>query len=263
MNDTQEIKDKLKLKKELVIATIIDPVTKRKLKFNIINEHTLWRAKSIYTKELITIKWIRSFQKNKIFFDIGANIGLYSIFAAINNSSKVFSFEPESNNFQILMHNLIINNLTKYITPYQIGLSDKTEFTKLNLNKFEAGLSHHTVGDEALSHSNLNPIKSRFTQGIFSTTLDELCFKWKIEFPSYIKIDVDGIEHKIISESKKVLSSSILKSVLIEINQNRIEDKKIINTMKDFKFNFDKDQVNESTRKTGPHEGYAEYLFYK
>jgi hypothetical protein len=90
-----------------------------------------------------------------------------------------------------------------------------------------------------------------------------LCFKWKIGFPSYIKIDVDGIEHKIISESKKVLSSSILKSVLIEINQNRIEDKKIINTMKDFKFNFDKDQVNESTRKTGPHEGYAEYLFYK
>ena len=95
MNDTQEIEDKLKLKKELVIATIIDPVTKRKLKFNIINEHTLWRAKSIYTKELITVKWIRSFEKNKIFFDIGANIGLYSIFAAINNSSKVFSFEPE------------------------------------------------------------------------------------------------------------------------------------------------------------------------
>ena len=55
----------------------------------------------------------------------------------------------------------------------------------------------------------------------------------------------------------------LIKSVLIEINQNRIEDKKIINTMKDFKFNFDKDQVNESTRKTGPHEGYAEYLFYK
>ena len=62
MNDTKEIEDKLKLKKELVIATIIDPVTKRKLKFNIINEHTLWRAKSIYTKEqtrfLFILSWI-------------------------------------------------------------------------------------------------------------------------------------------------------------------------------------------------------------
>ena len=81
--------------------------------------------------------------------------------------------------------------------------------------------------------------------------------------PTYIKIDVDGIESKIISKSKKVLSSSVLKSVLIEINENRIEDKKIIKIMKEFKFKYDLNQVEDSKRKSGPHKGYAEYLFYR
>jgi len=54
-----------------------------------------------------------------------------------------------------------------------------------------------------------------------------------------------------------------LKSVLIEINENRLEDKKIIETMKNFKFKYDLNQVENAKRKTGPHQGYAEYLFYK
>ena len=161
------------------------------------------------------------------------------------------------------MQNIITNNLGEKITPFQIGLSDKTELTNLNMNFFSPGLSHHTVGDEALDHTTLKPIKSKFRQGIFSTTLDEICFNWDLPIPSYIKIDVDGIEQKIISKSTKVLSSPLVKSVLIEINENRAEDKTIIQNMTDLEFKFDKDQVNEAKRKTGAHKGYAEYLFYR
>ena len=57
--------------------------------------------------------------------------------------------------------------------------------------------------------------------------------------------------------------STTLKSVLIEINENRIEDKKIIKIMKEFKFKYDLNQVEGSKRKSGPHKGYAEYLFYR
>ena len=263
MNSFKEIEEKIKLKNQTIIASIIDPLTKKTIKFNIINEHTLWRAQTFYTKEPITIKWIRSFQKNEIFFDIGANIGVYSIFAGLINSSKVFSFEPESNNYQVLMQNIITNELHDVITPFQIGISDKTELTNLNLNSFSAGLSHHTVGKNALNHTDLKPIKSKYKQGLFSSTLDDLCLKWGLPIPSHIKIDVDGIENKIISKSEKILSSSFLKSVLIEINENRLEDKKIIETMKNFKFKYDLNQVENAKRKTGPHQGYAEYLFYK
>ncbi len=263
MGNIKDIEEKIKSKNQIITASISDPLTKKTIKFNIVNKDTLWRAQTFYTKEPITIKWIRSFEKNKVFFDIGANIGIYSIFSAIINSSHVYSFEPESNNYLVLMQNIISNNLNDYILPYQIGVSDKTEITKLNLNNFSAGSSHHTVGETALSHSDLTEINSKYKQGLFSSTLDDLCFKWGLPLPTYIKIDVDGIENKIISKSKKVLSSSVLKSVLIEINENRIEDKNIIKIMKEFKFKYDLKQVEDSKRKSGPHKGYAEYLFYR
>lgn len=258
-----KLKKKIEEKNQSIIATIKDPITKDSIKFNIVNETTLFRAKTLYTKEPVTIDWIRGFEKDSIFFDIGANVGVYTLFSALISSSKVYSFEPEANNFQLLMQNIITNNLQDLITPFQLGLSDKTELTNLNMNFFSAGMSHHTVGQTALDHSNLQPINSKIRQGIFSTTLDEICFKWGLPIPTYIKIDVDGIEHKIISKSTQVLSSSIVKSLLIEINENREEDKEIIKIITDLNFKYDKSQVNKAKRKTGAHKGYAEYLFYK
>ena len=67
MNKQEDIEAKIKQKNQAIIASIIDPATKDIIKFNIINEHTLWRAKTMFSKEPITIKWIRSFKKNSIF----------------------------------------------------------------------------------------------------------------------------------------------------------------------------------------------------
>ena len=85
----------------------------------------------------------------------------------------------------------------------------------------------------------------------------------KEPIPSYLKIDVDGIESKIIAEAKKTLSDPTLESVLIEINENREEDIFIINSLKKIGFSYNKNQVEDAKRKSGPHKGYAEYLFYK
>ena len=263
MHSKEEVLDKLKIKNEKLTANITDPETGQIFKYNIVNETTLWRAQTLFVKEPITIEWIRGFKKNKIFFDVGANVGMYSIFAALNSKVVVYAFEPESNNFQTLMNNIDQNNLSDFITPYPIGLSDITELSKLQISKFEAGSSHHTVGENLLDHKNLEAISNNFSQGIFSTTIDDLCFRWKLPIPSYLKIDVDGIESKIIEESKKTLSSSDLESVLIEINENREQDTVIINTLNKLGFSYDKDQVNKARRESGPHKGYAEYLFIK
>ena len=72
---------------------------------------------------------------------------------------------------------------------------------------------------ESLDH-NLKIKKTKFKQGIFSTTLDDLISRWKLPIPNYLKIDVDGIEFKIIEKSKKLLKNNNLHSVLIEINPN-------------------------------------------
>ena len=93
--------------------------------------------------------------------------------------------------------------------------------------------------------------------------LDELIKNWRFPMPSYLKIDVDGIENIIIKNSTFLLKNAELESVLIEINRNRDEDTEIISILESMGFKYDKDQVEDATRKSGSHKGYAEFLFYK
>ncbi len=259
----ENYKKKIKEKETLILFKVKDKYTKKNINFSIKNNSTHFRAHTLFTKEPVTIDWIRGFEDNSVFYDIGANIGVYSLYAAIVKKISVYAFEPESNNFQNLMENIILNRLTDKVMPYPIGLSDKTELTKLNLSQFTVGGSHHTVGLNAVDHTTLKPIETHFRQGIFSTTLDDLVFKWKFKMPNYIKIDVDGIEHKIITGSNKILNDKLLKSVLIEINESRQEDRYIIKTMTKNGFKFDEAQINKTRRKDGPHKDYVEYLFYR
>lgn len=72
----------------------------------------LGRGTSFYTKEPETVNWIKKFDKESVFFDIGANVGIYSLFAAKLNH-KTVSFEPESHNFAALNININDNNFEK------------------------------------------------------------------------------------------------------------------------------------------------------
>ena len=219
-----EFKKKLLDKKDKLIITIEDNVSKNKINFSISNEKTLWRAQTLLTKEPITIEWIRGFKKNSVFYDIGANVGIYTMFAACISEAQVFSFEPEANNFQALMENIVVNNLMNKINPYPIGISDKTALTDLFLSKFERGSSHHMVG-KTLDH-NLQEKKFNLKQGIFSTSLDDILYRWNLPAPDYLKIDVDGIEHLILFGAKETLKNPICKTVLIEVNEKFQEQAK-------------------------------------
>ena len=260
--DNKEIKEKIsKYANFIPVITLNDKEKGKTFKFFTPNEIALWRAESLYTKEPITINWIKKFKKNKVFFDIGANVGMYTVFASIYSEVKVYSFEPESNNYQILNQNIYLNNLSKQVTAYPFGISNINSITKLNLSKWIKGGSHSTVG-EKLDH-NLKEFNPVFEQGTLSITLDELINKYQLPVPNYLKIDVDGIEYKIIESSQDTLKNKKLESVLIEINAQRKEDGKIIETLEKKGFKYNKEQVKSATRKTGAHKGYAEYLFYR
>jgi len=260
--EEHQFNEKLNIKSEELLVSIADKKSNKTLKFVIANKKTLWRAKTLYKKEPVTIDWIRKFKKGDILFDVGANVGMYTIFAAVVSEAKVFCFEPESSNFFILNKNIQSNNLNKQVKAYLVGISNKSCFTKLHLGENKTGGSHHNVGENALDH-NLEQRDSYFEQGIFTISLNELCDKWNFQIPNHLKIDVDGIESKIIEESDILLSSKKLQTILIEINPNRDEDKLIIEKLKKYNFKFDDSQVQQATRKDGLHKGYAEFVFYR
>ena len=104
-----------------------------KMKFYIPNRLIDWRIKSFYTKEPETLEWIDSFEEGSCFWDIGANIGLYSIYSASKiNKIKVFSIEPSTSNLRVLSRNISINSFQDRISVLPFALSDKKIFIFLH-----------------------------------------------------------------------------------------------------------------------------------
>ena len=163
------------------------------------NEMAHWRCKTLYSKEPSTIDWLKRIGEDDTLLDVGANVGMYSIYAAcMQGCNQVISIEPESQNFSILCKNIILNKLQDKVLPFCFSLSDKQEIGKLFLSKFswDGGGSCHSFNEEV--GFNLEYREAPFKQGSIGITLDQAIDCGSIPVPDYIKIDVDGFEHKVI-----------------------------------------------------------------
>ena len=207
-----------------------------------------WRVRTFLTKEPETIDWINNFKINNefIFWDVGANIGLYSIYAALkfNKKIKIIAFEPSSSNIRILTRNISINNFSEIINVNQIALTDKKNvFLNMNEPEFIEGSSLNTFGENFNYEGK--EFRSKQKYKIFGTTLDNMIDEKILMVPDYIKIDVDGIEHLILRGGDKLFFSKKIKSVLIEINENFENQKNsILSFMQNHNFKFIKKENN-------------------
>jgi FkbM family methyltransferase len=190
-----------------------------KYSFIVPNDLCDYRVLTFATKEPETLSWIDSFDDETIFWDIGANVGLYSIYAAKSKKSNVYAFEPSFFNLEILSRNIYLNALQSKITIVPIPLSNFTNTNTFQMTSTQWGGALSTFG--ANIDQNGKPIKEIFEYNIIGTTMDEIINNLNIPIPNFIKIDVDGIEHLILSGGKFILSN--VKSVLIEIDDNFIE----------------------------------------
>jgi len=220
---------------------------------------TRWRVESLQSKEPETLAWIAGFAAGDVLFDIGANVGTYTVWAAKTRGARVFAFEPESQNFAILNTNILINGLQDSVSAYCLAISDKLAFDHLFLSYFDPGGSLHRFG-EALDHEN-RPMQPGYRQGSVAISLDALVEQHGFPGPQHVKIDVDGIEPLIVAGARRTLSAKTVKSVLIEINTNLEEHWSIIDTMLELGFDFSREQVAQSQREEGPFKGVANYVF--
>lgn len=112
---------------------------KTQLTFATPNRLNHFRVDTFSTKEPETLEWIDSFQNGSIVWDIGANVGLYSCYAAKARNCKVFAFEPSVFNLELLARNIFLNNLTRSVAIVPIPLSDNLAFSTLNMTSTEWG----------------------------------------------------------------------------------------------------------------------------
>ncbi len=174
-----------------------------------------WRGRTHLTKEPGTIAWINGFDNGDIFYDIGANIGVYSLYAAVEKNAKVYSFEPSPFNFATLSRNIVLNNLSENIHAFCAALSDKTVLDCLHMSSIQAGAAH-TGFQTALNEFGL-PLNAVHAQATLGFRMDDFISLFGAPNPHYIKIDVDGAEKLVISGATITLQHKNLKSILIEL----------------------------------------------
>ena len=151
----------------------------------------------------------------EVIYDIGANVGIYTIhFAKTFNNSKIYSFEPVKNTFEILKKNINNFNYSSRIFAYNRGISINNKYEKKILS-IPLDRESENIGLYSLK------IKDEFKKDSILAKFRPLT-KFNLPNPDFIKIDVEGSEEEIINNNKKIFSSA--KILMVEIAEDRIEE---------------------------------------
>ena len=173
-----------------------------------------YRAESFSSKEPETLEWIETMAAGSVLWDVGANVGLYSIYAAKQRECLVFAFEPSVFNLELLARNIYNNNTQTNIVIVPIALSDRAGPSLFKMSSTAWGGALSTFGQDFDQHGG--KLKSIFEYQTMGMTMDEAIQFLNIPPPRYIKIDVDGIEHFILRGGTETLKN--VESVMVEID---------------------------------------------
>jgi len=182
-----------------------------------------YRYRTFYSKEPETLEWIDQFESNTVFLDIGANVGLYSIYAAKTKNITVYAFEPSFFNLEYLARNIYINGLSEKINIIPLALNNKPGINSFHLTSTEWGGALSTF-DQKFDDGG----KEMHPEFVYKTTgidLDTLSNLFQLEKADYVKIDVDGLEHIILIGAKNTLKNA--REILVEINDNFNEQREV------------------------------------
>ena len=179
-----------------------------------------WRYDTLLEKEPETIEWIDGFEPGDTFWDIGANVGIYSVYAGVKGI-RTMAFEPHFANYQQLCITLALNGLQDLVTPLCLAFAESKSIAAMNLASLDIGTSMSNFG-EALDFRG-QPFQPAFRQGMIGYDIDSFIADFGVDIPTHLKIDVDGIELPIIRGARRMLASEKLESVSVELIETDLE----------------------------------------
>jgi FkbM family methyltransferase len=198
----------------------------------------VWRAQTFHTEEPETIRWLDEIGGDDVYWDIGANVGLYAIYAAKFRGCRVVAFEPEAQNYALLIENLVLNAIdSDRMLAGSLALGDRPGLGTLQVryltkggayNLFRSGSTADSDAPASFSAAASDQQGGGHGQLIYGATIDDLVFNQGLPAPTHIKIDVDGNEPAIIAGCQGQLKSTKLRSLLVEINKKSPADLAIV-----------------------------------
>jgi FkbM family methyltransferase len=176
------------------------------------NGYELWRATQFKTCEPETIAWLaETFGEGDVLYDVGANIGVVTLIAAMTRDSRVVAFEPEPANFARLTENVRLNARDN-VLALPLALGDTSGIAKLNLR------------DPVPGASAPFPLTGQARGPTADCLIEKLDGIPGLPVPTHIKIDVDGGQRAVLSGATQTLLQDSLRELLIEMFDSEMGD---------------------------------------
>lgn len=153
------------------------------------------------TEPAQTSFFVNSLNDGQVFFDIGANVGYYTILGAriVGSQGKVFAFEPVIRNLSYLYRHTILNNASN-VTIISAACSDT-----LSLSEFSSGYNFATGYMTNNSHFENDSYELHYP--VPTVTVDAIVQHLGVS-PDVIKIDVEGAEYSVLVGAKRTVSKA-------------------------------------------------------
>ena len=163
-------------------------------------------------EQLVTKLFKQEIKQGMIVVDIGAHIGYFTLLAAklVGEKGKVFAFEPDPDNYSLLIRNINVNGHDNAI-PIQKAVSNKTGQVRLFLDGCSP--SCHSLYE---NHSQ----RGKFVN-VDSITLDEF-FEEDSQI-DFIKMDIEGAEMAALQGMDNLIKKSGNLKLVTEFNPNFLE----------------------------------------
>lgn len=160
-----------------------------------------------------TVRWIdAAVREGDVLWDIGANVGLYSVYAG-KRGARVFAFEPFAATYLQLAKNLVANGVDARVCALNVALSEANGVAELPVRAFEPGFTSTLEGHEI---ARLQRIERIGTQGALALRAADFVALHPAARPDCVKIDVDGAEALVFAGFDDALLAG-LNALIVEI----------------------------------------------
>jgi FkbM family methyltransferase len=164
--------------------------------FDIVGHMVFWSGFRRWEKETAPVI-LEQIRAARCFLDIGANCGIYSVLGCVVNPTvRVVAVEPVPRIFAALANNVKQNHVDGRVIVLNIALGDRDGIVDFHESENPSMGSLAVEGYQGTA-GNIIQVQCR--------TLDSIVKELNIE-PDFIKIDVEGFEHVVLSGASDVLS---------------------------------------------------------
>jgi hypothetical protein len=186
----------------------------RSVSFDPLDARAMWRVHTLRTKEPETIDWIEGFAPGSTFWDVGASIGVYSLYAAALGH-RVIAFEPDANQYAQLIRNIAKSDLGDHVQAF-----------------------HMAIDSGPPGWRNIGGLK------VQAVSLSDIIdwYEWPVD---YLKIDTDGDDFDVLKSLHEYIAAA--PEVQIEIDNRRTDAATIRQLLKTNGYTFKRRSISPLT----------------